>query len=87
MLIEPREFQDWINLPAEIESFEALWVKSEASGRVVSVSAKEGQHIEKGDVLVKLDDRDYQLRLDSIEASYELAVIDQSVFQNWSEKR
>jgi membrane fusion protein, multidrug efflux system len=76
LLIEPKEFKDRINLPAVIESFEDLWVKSEASGRVIKVLAEEGQIIEKGQVLVKLDDRDYQLRLDSIEASYELALLD-----------
>lgn len=87
LLMEPREFKDRINLPAEIESFEDLWVKSEASGRVVSIPAEEGKYIEKGEVLVKLDDRDYQLRLDSIEASYELAVLDQKRISELAEKK
>jgi membrane fusion protein (multidrug efflux system) len=87
LLIEPREFKDRINLPAEIESFEDLWVKSEASGRVISIPVKEGQSIEKGQVIVKLDDSDYQLRLDSIAASYELAVIDHKRISELAEKK
>ncbi len=87
LLIEPREFKDRINLPAEIESFEDLWVKSEVSGRVLSVQAEEGQYIEKGEVIVKLDDRDYQLRLDSIEANYELALLDQKRISELAEKK
>jgi membrane fusion protein, multidrug efflux system len=87
LLIEPREFKDTINLPAVIESFEDLWVKSEVSGRVIKVLAEEGQIIEKGQVLVQLDDRDYQLRLDSIEASYELAKLDHKRMSELAEKK
>ncbi len=87
LLVQPRDFYDRINLPAEIESFEALWVKSEVSGRVVSIPAREGQLVEKGQVLVKLDDRDYQLRLDNIEANYELAVLDHKRISELAEKK
>lgn len=87
LLVEPRDFKDRINLPAVIESFEDLWVKSEVSGRVISISADEGQYIEKGQVLVKLDDRDYQLRLNSIEASYELALLDHKRISELAEKK
>jgi len=42
-------------------------------GQVVKVLIEEGQKVKKGQVLVKLDDRDYQLRLARIEANYKLA--------------
>lgn len=87
LLIEPREFKDRINLPAEIESFEDLWVKSEVSGRVIKVLAAEGQIIEKGEALVQLDDMDYQLRFNNIAANYELALIDHKRISELAEKR
>jgi membrane fusion protein, multidrug efflux system len=87
LLVEPQEFKDRINLPAVIESFEDLWVKSEVSGRVVSILAEEGQNIEKGQVLVKLDDRDYKLRLDNIGASYDLALLDHKRMTELAEKK
>ena len=50
-----------------------MWVKAEVPGQVVKVLVKEGQTVKKGQVLIKLDDRDYQSRLARIEANYKLA--------------
>ncbi|NLD37373.1 MAG: efflux RND transporter periplasmic adaptor subunit [Desulfatiglans sp.] len=85
--IEPREFKDRINLPATIESDENLWVKSEVSGLVVQKLVDKGQFISRGQTLVKLDDRDYQLRIDSIEANYRLALIDHKRISELAEKK
>jgi membrane fusion protein (multidrug efflux system) len=76
LTLEPDVLADKINLPATVESFENLWVKTEVSGQVIRVPVKEGQAIEKGQVLVELDDRDYQLRLERIEANHKLATLD-----------
>ena len=87
MLIEKRELKDRINLPAMIESFEDLMVKSEVSGQIVDILVKEGEYVEKGQVLVKLDDRDYQLRLDSVEANYDLAQMEYKRISALAEKK
>jgi RND family efflux transporter MFP subunit len=68
--------EDKISLPGEVKAFEDLWVKSEAKGQVVSVAVEEGQRIKKGQLLVKLDDRDYRSRIERIEANYKLAKLD-----------
>jgi membrane fusion protein (multidrug efflux system) len=60
-------------LPAEVEPFEDLWVKAEVKGQVVDIPAKEGQSVKKGQLLVRLDDRDYRSRLARIEANFRLA--------------
>jgi membrane fusion protein (multidrug efflux system) len=73
LTLKPERLEDKISLPAEIEPFEDLWVKAEVKGQVVSIPAKEGQLIEKGQLLVRLDDRDYRSRLARIEANYRLA--------------
>jgi RND family efflux transporter MFP subunit len=85
--VEQKEFKDKINLPAVIESFENLWVKTEVSGQVVKILVNEGQYVEKGQVLVKLDDRDYQLRLESIEANYDLAQLEYKRISGLAEKK
>ncbi len=87
MSVEPREFKDRINLPAVVESFENLWVKSEVSGQVVKILVNEGQHVEKGQMLLKLDDRDYQLRVESIEANYDLALLEYNRISTLAEKK
>jgi membrane fusion protein (multidrug efflux system) len=87
MLIEKRELKDRINLPAMVESFEDLMVKSEVSGQIVDILVKEGDYVEKGELLVKLDDRDYQLRLDSIQANYDLAQLEHKRIYGLAEKK
>ena len=87
MLIEKRELKDRINLPAMVESFEDLMVKSEVSGQIVDILVKEGEYVEKGQVLVSLDDRDYQLRLDSVEANYDLAQMEYKRISALAEKK
>lgn len=73
LTLEPRRLVDVINLPAQVEAFEEVWVKSEVPGQVIDVRVKEGQIVERGQVLVQLDDRDFRARLARIEANYSLA--------------
>lgn len=73
LTLKPRQLEDKINLPAQVEPYRDVWVKAEVPGQVVKVFVEEGQTLKKGQVLVKLDDRDYQSRLARIEANYELA--------------
>lgn len=71
--LNPHRLEDKLNLPAEIEPYENLWVKSEAMGQILEVFIDEGQIVKKGQVLVRLDDRDYTATLARIEAGYNLA--------------
>lgn len=87
MPIKQREFKDRINLPAMIESFEDLMVKSEVSGQIVDILVREGDYVEKGQVLVKLDDRDYQLRLESVQANYDFASSEYDRISKLAEKK
>ncbi|MCG2778065.1 MAG: efflux RND transporter periplasmic adaptor subunit [Desulfobacterales bacterium] len=73
LTLKPERLEDKISLPAEIEPLEDLWVKAEVRGQVVSIPAKEGLLVKKGQLLVRLDDRDYRSRLARIEANYKLA--------------
>lgn len=76
LTVEPGQLEEKLNLPAAVESFENLWVKSEASGQVTNILVKEGQMVQKGQVLVELDSRDYTSRLERIEANYKLITIE-----------
>ena len=73
LTLTPRRLVDKINLPAQIDPYEEVWVKAEVPGQVIEVLVKEGQMVKKGQVLMKLDDRDYRTRLARIEANYKLA--------------
>jgi RND family efflux transporter MFP subunit len=74
--LTPRRVVDRIDLPAEVEPYEDLWVKAEVTGQIIKVPVEEGQDVEKGQVLVQLDDRDYRARLARIDANYRLAKVE-----------
>jgi multidrug efflux system membrane fusion protein len=48
---------------------ETVWVRSQVGGRVESVRFEDGAELKKGDVLVTIDARPFQARLDAAEAS------------------
>jgi len=69
----PRLFKDKINLPAEVQPMEDLEVKTEVAGQVVKVLVEEGQVVKKGQVLARLDERDYRFQLRRVQANYQWA--------------
>jgi RND family efflux transporter MFP subunit len=75
LTLKPRRLVDAINLPAEVEAYEEIWVKSEVPGQVIDLRVKEGQMVDRGQVLMNLDDRDFRARLARIEANYSLAKV------------
>ena len=51
------------------EAFESVVLKSRVDGQVAEVLFSEGQHVKKGDVLIKLDPADFAARLQQVEAT------------------
>ena len=76
LTVKPVQLEERLNLPATVESFENLWVKSEASGQVIKILVQEGQIVQKGQVMVELDSRDYTTNLERIDANYKLVTIE-----------
>ena len=56
--------------PGEAFTREKIIVKAEVSGRIKNLNIEEGQHVKKGDLLMELDNRQYQLDLENARASY-----------------
>ena len=87
LTLTPRRFVDKINLPAQIEPYEEVWVKAEVPGQVIEVLVKEGQQVNKGQILMKLDDRDFRTRLARVEANHELAKLNHERMNTLVKKR
>lgn len=87
LTLEPRRLEDRLTLPAEVESRENLWVKAEVRGQVLEIMVEEGQIIKKGQVLAKLDDRDYRSRLARIEANYKHAKLNYERYVELSKQK
>ncbi len=64
---------DRLNLPAQVEPWVELSLLAEVPGKVVEMAVKEGDYVKKGDLIALLDSRDYENKLNSIQAEYDLA--------------
>lgn len=73
MVIEPVAMRDVIFLPGETEAWEDVKVAANTAGRVDWIGPREGQKVDKGDLLVKIDVSALKASLDHAEAAYKLA--------------
>ncbi len=72
--VTPEAINDRVNLPGIVEPWVHLKILSEIQGTVIEVPLKEGDSVKKGDVIVRIDSREYKIALNSAQASYELAM-------------
>ena len=57
-----------LKCPGEAYTEKRIVMKSEVGGVVKNLHAAEGRHVREGDLLVELDDREYRLTLEKLEA-------------------
>jgi membrane fusion protein (multidrug efflux system) len=70
----PGLLRDRLNLPGMVEPWESLNILAEVRGMVEEVLVQEGDYVNQGDVIIRLDTSDYENRRNSIKASYNLAL-------------
>jgi len=73
MIVEPVSMRDVIFLPGETEAYEDVNVAANTAGRVDWIGPREGQKVNKGDLLVKIDVSALKASRDHAEAAYKLA--------------
>lgn len=71
--IEQESFSHFVKLTGTVTSKENIMISAEATGRVESIPAEEGQKVSKGTVLVRLNNDQVRNQLQEAKASYELA--------------
>jgi len=72
-IVEPVSMRDVIFLPGETEASEDVKVGANTAGRVDWIGPREGQKVNKGDLLVKIDVSALKASRDHAEAAYKLA--------------
>jgi membrane fusion protein (multidrug efflux system) len=73
VIVEPVSMRDVIFLPGETEASEDVKVAANTAGRVDWIGPGEGQKVNKGDLLVKIDVSALKASRDHAEAAYKLA--------------
>lgn len=62
--LEPRDFEVWLTGLGTVTPLYTVTIKSRVDGEIMSVHFKEGQMVNKGDLLIEIDPRPYQVQLE-----------------------
>jgi membrane fusion protein (multidrug efflux system) len=76
--LQPTTLQDKINLPGLIEPWTKLALMSKIGGSIEELAVQEGDYVQKGQLIARIEDKDYRIALDSAKAAYALAQADYS---------
>ncbi len=71
--LQPSVLRDKISLPGAVEAWDSLQLMPKVGGSIEDVLVKEGDSVQKGQLVAKIDAKDYQIALASAQAAYELA--------------
>lgn len=74
--LQPSVILDAINLPGVIEPWVQLELLAKIGGTIDEVYVDEGDKVQSGDVLARIEEDDYRIALDSARAAYALAKAD-----------
>lgn len=83
----PGPIKETLTLPGMARPWVLLDVVAEVKGRVVRKRTRQGRQVKKGDILVVIDKKDYQIALDAAQASYDSAVTSQKRLKVLSQKK
>ena len=73
MLVKPTTISNRLNLPGSVEAWTKLDLTIKIAGTVEEVMVREGDRVQKGDVLLKIEADDYRIALERARAAYRLA--------------
>jgi len=76
LLLTPREIRDRINLPGSIEPWTDLQLLAKIKGTVTELLVSEGDRVNEGDVIARIEDADYRIGLERARAAYNQAKAD-----------
>lgn len=72
-VIKPEPVQLWKNFSGHIVAVDKAEIRPQVSGRITDIRFKDGQYVEKGDILIVIDPRPYEAALAQAKASLEAA--------------
>lgn len=73
MVVEPATLNDVVKTTGTILANEEVEIRSEVSGKITNLYFKEGQYVQKGTVLLKINDDDLQAQLKKLEYGKKLS--------------
>ncbi len=74
MVVQTQDFSNNVAVSGTVEANEQVQIRSEISGLVRAINFEEGTHVSKGNLLIKIDDRELQAQLAQALTKEKLAV-------------
>lgn len=75
------------NYPGTVQAAQRAELSFRVGGPLIELSVREGQKVSKGDLLARIDPRDFEIRLAQEQASFEKAEADYKRYQQLYEKQ
>lgn len=72
-IAKPSSFENKLQISGSVISNEEVELRMETSGKIIAINFKEGGKVNKGDLLVKVNDADLQAQLQKVEIRKKLA--------------
>ncbi|PKL84015.1 MAG: efflux transporter periplasmic adaptor subunit [Ignavibacteriae bacterium HGW-Ignavibacteriae-3] len=72
-IAKPASFENKLQISGSVISNEEVELRMETSGKIIAINFKEGTRVNKGDLLVKVNDADLQAQLQKVEIRKKLA--------------
>ena len=69
--VKGEKFTDFVELPGLVRPATETEISSQVNGQVLEMLIKEGSAVKKGDILVKVDKRDYELALANAQNAFD----------------
>jgi membrane fusion protein, multidrug efflux system len=66
--VKTADFPVWLDGLGTVTPYDTVTVKSRVDGQIIQVDFRQGQMVQEGDVLVRIDPRPYQAALDQVTA-------------------
>ena len=73
IVVKPQQFANILSVTGSIEANEQVEIRGEVSGLVRSISFQEGSKVNKGQVLVRIDDSELRAQLAQAQTKQSLA--------------
>lgn len=75
------KLRSFVSASGEIRAKEFVDIQAEVPGIIVELPVKEGQHVEVGDILLKIDEREYEANVQAGKATHEAAIAEAKRFE------
>ncbi|WP_417913198.1 efflux RND transporter periplasmic adaptor subunit [Candidatus Electronema sp. TJ] len=74
--LRPSPLRDKISLPGAVEAWRSLQLMAKVAGSVEEIFVKEGEQVRQGQLIARIESKEYQIAVDSARAASELAKAD-----------